>query len=213
MEKLQNLIDIIEQLLGPEGCPWDREQTMKSMRADLLEETHEFLHAIDVEDYENAKEELGDLLFLVLFIAKLAEKENRFDLNHATDGIANKLVRRHPHVFAGTKGINESSEVLKQWDELKLQERKSEPMQCDLDNIQKGMPTLVRAQKVMKRFHKAGFEVSKQTEVLDEKSFGDALLSLISQGYAKGLDAENALRSSLAAQEAIYRNQFGKAHE
>lgn len=125
MQEFQSLIDIIERLLAPDGCPWDREQTTRSMRSCLIEETNEVIEAIDHDDNRQMEEELGDLLFNVVFLCRLAEKEGRFNLKDVLQSIIAKLIRRHPHVFGEGKILATTEEVLKQWKEIKEQEKKS----------------------------------------------------------------------------------------
>lgn len=122
MEKIKQLIDVIDQLMGPEGCPWDQKQTTKSVIKDLIEEANEVKEAIEKQDHQNLEEELGDVLFVVLFLARLAEKEKLTTLDKVTSGIVEKLIRRHPHVFHEKKKLTED-EVLAQWKEIKKKEK------------------------------------------------------------------------------------------
>jgi tetrapyrrole methylase family protein / MazG family protein len=121
MDEFKSLTDTLKRLLAPDGCPWDREQTMQTMRHLLVEETYEVIEAINLNDNRQMEEELGDLLFNVVFLCMLAEKEKRFTLQDALKHVVAKLVRRHPHIFGEVK-LKTSEEVLKQWNEIKQNE-------------------------------------------------------------------------------------------
>ena len=121
---LPRLVEIMDRLLAPDGCPWDREQTLTSLRPFLVEETYEVLEAIDLDDAALHCEELGDLLMQIVFHAAIAarrDKAQRFDMDMVIAGISEKLVRRHPHVFASTAGIDNAEQVLAQWEQIKAQ--------------------------------------------------------------------------------------------
>jgi MazG family protein len=126
---LPRLVEIMDRLLAPDGCPWDREQTLDSLRPFLIEETYEVLEAIDLGDSALHCEELGDLLMQIVFQAAIAARRqpgtatSQFDIDKVIAGISNKLVRRHPHVFADAKGVDDASKVLAQWDQIKASEK------------------------------------------------------------------------------------------
>ncbi|CUI17086.1 MazG family protein [Candidatus Protochlamydia naegleriophila] len=205
MDDFKKLVTIIERLLAPDGCPWDREQTLHSMRSSLIEETYEVVEAIDLDDAEKMKEELGDLCFNVAFLSKLAEKEGRFSLQDVLQEIAEKLIRRHPHIFAEAK-IGTADEVLKQWEAIKRKEKGENSVKSALDGIPKDLPSLARAQKVIKRFQKAGFEWQEASiPSQSEDVFAQDLLDLIKRGVQNGLDAETALRKTLSQIEQQFR--------
>jgi tetrapyrrole methylase family protein / MazG family protein len=124
MRNFDDLSKLCDILLGPDGCPWDKEQTIESLKKYILEESEEVAHAIDLKDWKNLKEELGDVLYNIIFIAKLAEKSQKFDINQIIDEIYKKLVRRHPHIF-GDKKLKTSEEVKKAWQEIKKEEKKA----------------------------------------------------------------------------------------
>ena len=147
----QNLKNILETLLGPNGCPWDREQTLDSLCSSLLEETCETIDAINLSDNDHIKEELGDLFFNVLFLCLVGEKENRFKLDEVLEGISNKLIRRHPHIF-GEMELKTSEEVAHQWEEIKKREKKDR--QNILEGIPQSLPALARANQVLKKLQK-----------------------------------------------------------
>lgn len=199
MQDFDELVEVIEKLLGPNGCAWDREQTMRSMRGSLLEETCEVIEAIDLEHPLQMEEELGDLFFNMVFMCKLAEKEGRFQMKHVLRHIINKLIRRHPHVFGEAK-VDTAEGVLKQWDEIKKKEKGTTPSQGLLDGILKTLPALPQAQKVAKKMDKAGLPIPSgpADPFQDEESLGAALFEMAAKAQKKGLDAEQALRSCLA---------------
>ena len=153
------LLEIMRTLRAPGGCPWDIEQTHKSIRNDLLEEAYEVADAIDTDDDEALCEELGDLLLQVVFHSVISEEEKKFDYSDVVDGIARKLVLRHPHVFGEARAEN-SSEVLDLWDDIKKEEKHQTTATDTLKSVPRAFPALMRAAKVQKRAKKAGFEFS-----------------------------------------------------
>jgi MazG family protein len=211
---VERLREIVSRLRAPDGCPWDREQTHASLRADLIEEAFEVVDAIDRHDDAHLSEELGDLLLQVVMHCQIASEENRFDLEKIASGIAEKLVRRHPHVFGGAK-LEGSDAVLKQWDEIKHAE-KGAPSSI-LDGITPALPALMRAQKVQTRAARAGFdwpdvrgvvekiheEVAELETALTqnhresiEDELGDLLFSVVNLARKAKLDAELVMRQA-----------------
>lgn len=124
MKNFNDLINLADTLLGPQGCPWDKEQTLDTLKKYILEEANEVVQAIDNKDFDNLKEELGDVLFNIIFMSKLAEQNKRFDINDVIDGVSKKLVRRHPHIF-GDKKASTAQEVKEVWAEIKKEEKKA----------------------------------------------------------------------------------------
>lgn len=212
MDDFQSLIRIIERLLAPNGCPWDREQTLQSMRGALLEETSEVLEAIHLDENQKIEEELGDLLFNVVFLCKLAEKENRFTIQNVLHHINAKLIRRHPHIF-GEAAVKNTEEVLQQWEEIKKAEKKQAQASV-LDGIPKELPALSRAQKILKKIHKAGYPFPSTSHLNDqnEEQMGQALSTLVIQANQQGIDAEQALRKFLALLEKEFRKWEAEPH-
>lgn len=208
MEEINKLLEVTDRLLGPEGCPWDREQTMKSIRPYVLEETCELIEAIDLDDNLHIKEELGDLFFNAIFLSRLAEKEERFDLKEVVNGVREKLIHRHPHVF-GDKKIHTADAVIKQWDHLKSQEKDKSVRSSALDGIPKSLPALTRAKKIIKKIKKSHFpQASTENHYLsfeDEEQLGKLLFSIVYQAEKQGFDPENALRKVLADEEVSFR--------
>lgn len=149
-----DLVNVVARLRAPDGCPWDREQTLKSIEPFTLEETYEVLEAIDADDNLAISEELGDLLLQVVLYAQIAADEGRFDLIPVIEGITQKLIRRHPHVF-GEGQAHTAEQVLRNWEQVKQQEKHRESA---LDGIPLAMPALARATRLQSKAAKVGFE-------------------------------------------------------
>jgi MazG family protein len=163
-KQLARLRAIMHRLRAPGGCPWDAEQTHQSLITNLIEETYETVDTIQRGDHEHLREELGDLLLQVIFHSELAEEAGRFNLDDVARGISDKLVRRHPHVFAASDAAT-SDEVLRQWDEIKRSE-KGDGEKPYLHGTGKGLPALLRAAKLQKKATKVGFDWPDQAGVL-----------------------------------------------
>lgn len=208
---INQLRDIVARLRAPDGCPWDREQTHASLRPGLIEEAHEVIEAINSGDDANLREELGDLLLQVVMHSQIAAEEGRFDFDAVAQGIAEKLVRRHPHVFGADK-LQSSGAVLKRWDELKRAE-KGKAHKSLLDGISGGLPALMRAEKVQKRAARVGFDWPEAAPVIEklreeiaeveaeiataperlEDEIGDLFFSVVNLSRKLKIDAEVAL--------------------
>jgi MazG family protein len=154
--QIARLRAIMHRLRAPGGCPWDAEQTHESLVPNLIEEAYETVDTIQRGDHEHLKEELGDLLLQVIFHSELAEEAGRFTLDDVARGISDKLVRRHPHVFAQSDAATADA-VLQQWDEIKRGE-KGDQQQPYLHGVGKGLPALLRAAKLQKKASKVGFD-------------------------------------------------------
>lgn len=210
MKQLIDLLTVLDRLLHPElGCPWDKEQTMLSMRASVLEETCELIEAIDLNDAQHIEEELGDLLFNAIFLCRLAEKEGKSSLQSALANVTKKLIHRHPHIF-GSKEITTSEQVLEQWDEIKSKDHTKSDRTSTLDGIPKGLPALARAQKMIKKMRKNNFSENGLSDGMakdEELQLGEKIYNLISDPIILGkrLDAEQALKRVLALQEEAFR--------
>lgn len=205
------LVETIEILRSPQGCPWDREQNHKSLRENLLQETYEALDAIDRENDKDLKEELGDVLLQVVLHSQIASEENKFDIEDVAKTITEKLIRRHPHVFSNTK-VNNSDEVMVNWEKLK---RKEKPERKSvLSGIASTLPALMTAQELSKKAVKAGFEWQNVESLWDcfdseieefkhetvesnkermEDEFGDILFALVNVARWYKIDPEIAL--------------------
>src|SRR6266576_4521123 len=160
---IDRLREIVAKLRAPDGCPWDREQTHATLKPHLLEECYELIDAIDDQDDEALVEELGDLLLQVVLHAQMADEEGRFHFDQVADRIADKLVRRHPHVFGQDK-LSTSDAVLRQWDAIKRSEKKERT--SILDGVPRTLPALAKAQKVQIKAARAGFDWQEAQDVL-----------------------------------------------
>ena len=179
MQSVSDVVAIMSRLRGPDGCPWDREQTSQSLKPHLLEEVYEVLEAIDAGKASSLKEELGDLLLQIVFHTQIASEQNQFSFEDVAKGLADKLIRRHPHVFQQTTDaspITTSQDVSRQWDQLKQQEQSTQSGPPSLlQGIPKIAPSLQRALQVQKRASRGGFDwatiepaLEKFKEELDE---------------------------------------------
>ena len=164
-ELFEELIGVIATLRSENGCPWDREQTHKSLKSTLIEETYETLEAIDAGDPQKLKEELGDLLLNIMLQAQIAAEHKDFDIYAVIETLTEKLIRRHPHVF-GNVDVENSDEVVKNWEEIKRQEAGYEDRKSVLDGIPDALPTLLRAQKIQNRAARVGFDWDELVDVV-----------------------------------------------
>ncbi|MBY0529490.1 MAG: MazG family protein [Rhabdochlamydiaceae bacterium] len=206
MKEFDALLEVAQKLIGPGGCPWDQEQTFSSLQPFVLEECHEVIEAVDHNEDHKIVEELGDLLYTIVFYGKLGEKQGRFSMEEIVKSIREKLIRRHPHVFSDLK-INGVEDVLDNWEKIKKQEKPHEKRESALDGIPPTLPTLIKAQKVVKKLVRAEFpELAKQErETLNEAQAAEMLMSLILQSEASGIDLESALRRVLQGYEKRFR--------
>ncbi len=210
MEQFDELVRVMARLRSPEGCPWDLEQTHSSLRPYLLEETYEALEAIDAEDWARLCDELGDVMLQVVFHAQLASERGDFDIGDVCNGIANKLKRRHPHVFAEERAET-PDEVIDRWEKLKREEKGYEDRQSALDGIPEALPALQRAHKLQKRASRVGFDwdsiegprqkIDEELNELDEAEadeleheVGDLLFAVVNLARFLGVEPESALR-------------------
>ncbi|CCO22111.1 nucleoside triphosphate pyrophosphohydrolase [Maridesulfovibrio hydrothermalis] len=213
-ESLKKLRNVISTLLGPDGCPWDKEQTPASLCDYVIEEAFELVEAIRADDKREAMEELGDVMFLLLFIAELYEKNGSFTLADAIDSSSAKMIRRHPHVFADCK-VENQDELLKNWEKIKRSEKeKSEKI---FDSLPKGLPPLLKAYRINAKAARTGFTFESDEQCIQqlesewkewntalesgdskasEEEFGDYLFTLIELGRRKGIKANTALDST-----------------
>jgi len=168
MEKFKQLVEIIKILRSEGGCPWDKEQTHISLKPMLVEECSELLDAIDNNDIENVKEELGDILMHTIFHARIAEENGQFDINDVLDEINAKMKRRHPHIFGNKNKITNSSDVIKVWEEIKAEEKKGKRPSSILAGIPKNLPALARAEKMQSKAAKVGFDWEHEEDVFNK---------------------------------------------
>ncbi len=222
-DRLLDLLRVMHRLRGPGGCPWDREQTHRSLARHLLEEAHETLEAIDSGRPELLREELGDLLLQVVFHAEMAREEGTFDIDDVAEGITAKLIRRHPHVFGETQ-VGSAAEVLVNWERIKAEEKGEHAVD---DEIPSTLPALARAAKVQRRAAGDGFDFRSSSEALakvreelgeletemagqeerrasrteapterTEEELGDLLFAVAAVGRRLNVDPETALRKA-----------------
>ncbi|TIH11572.1 nucleoside triphosphate pyrophosphohydrolase [Marinifilum sp. JC120] len=208
IEKLKN---VISSLTAPDGCPWDKEQTAKTLCDSVIEEAFELVEAIRADDKQEAMEELGDVMFLLLFIAQRYEEEDAFTFADAVESGAAKMIRRHPHVFADVK-IEDQEELLRNWEKIKRSE-KSEDNKI-FDSLPKGLPPMLKAYRINSKAARSGFTFESDEQCLGQlesewkewnsalesgdsdaitEEFGDYLFTLIELGRRKGIKANSAL--------------------
>ncbi len=209
-----DLLRIMEILRAPGGCMWDREQDHHSIRRNFIEETYEVCEAIDEDDTEHMKEELGDVLLQVVFHTQMEKEKGTFDINDVADGICKKLIFRHPHIF-GDVEVSSSEEILSNWDDLKRKEKHQETDTSALASVAKSLPGLIRAEKLQKKAAKVGFDwpdaqgaLDKADEELDEvrramqgdgdaeEEIGDLLFAAVNAARHLKVDPERAMEKT-----------------
>lgn len=164
---VNDLVRIMEILRAPDGCMWDQAQDHHSIRQNFIEETYEACEAIDDNDTDHLKEELGDVLLQVVFHTQMEREKGVFDLNDVADGVCKKLIFRHPHIFGDVK-VGSTDEILSNWDDLKRKEKKQETDTSTLESVSKSLPSLIRAQKLQKKAAKVGFDWPDVSGALDK---------------------------------------------
>jgi len=215
----QVLVDIMARLRGPQGCPWDREQTLESLRGFVLEETYEVLDAIDRGDPGALRGEIGDLIFEGVFLAQIASDEGHFTVADSLRAIAEKLVRRHPHIFDPSgRPLDTPGQVHQQWEQIKAKEQADAGARRSvLSGVPKALPSLLRAHEIGTRVAAVGFEWARTADVVDkieeevaelraavtsegiartEEEMGDLLFSIANLARRLGIDSESALRKA-----------------
>ena len=219
-------------LRSPEGCPWDRQQTHQSLLPYLVEESHEYIDAAQADDKAHMAEELGDVLFQVVFHSQVAKENGDFSIDDVVQGICEKMIRRHPHVFGDAK-VDDSNGVVRQWERIKAQEKNNLKMQgkSAMDKVSRSMPTLARAQEIQRRAAKVGFDWIEAEPVFDkaveefsefraemkaasgendnvermEDEFGDIMFSLVNVARHCGFNAALALERANSKFERRFR--------
>ena len=216
-DQLKELIATFKSLRDPNnGCAWDREQTFKSIASCSIEEAYEVADAIEREDFQALKSELGDLLFQVVFHAEMADEEGLFDLTDVISELNDKLIRRHPHVFSDKSAIS-ASESLSIWEDIKAEERKNLKYDSLMDDVPKNLPSLTRAKKLQKRAARVGFDWPSSKEVMAKiqeemleleierktdnrenisEEIGDILFTVVNLARKLKVDPEEALRKT-----------------
>ena len=213
-KSFEDLVKLSIHLRSPGGCPWDREQDHRSIRANMIEEVYEFIEAVDAGDFAGMQEELGDIMMQVAFHARLAEEKGIFTMQDVIDGVSQKLIHRHPHVF-GTLEVKDSAQVLQNWETLKKEEKKDRIH--ILDGVYQGLPALLRAAKLQSKVAKVGFDwqelapvyakvqeelqevqeaVQSQNMIAIEAELGDLLFAIVNYGRHLKVDAETALNGT-----------------
>lgn len=234
----ERLCWIMDKLLGPGGCPWDREQTHESLKQYLIEESYEVHEAIEAGNHEHLREELGDVALQVIFHAALAKRSGLFNIEEVLDGISEKLVRRHPHVF-GTTEVEGSGQVLENWEQIKKKERADKKADDSLlAGVPRSLPALQKAHRMQNKVRRVGFDwpdadgaIDKVHEEFDELAraakhpddsgpseeqideFGDVLFSMVNVGRILGIQPEEALQRTCRKFAKRFRYLEQKAAE
>ena len=232
MDNLKELLDIMKKLRDPnDGCAWDVEQTFKTIAPYTIEEAYEVAEAIENNDMDGLKDELGDVLFQVVFHARMAEEAGHFNFSDVVDGISDKMIRRHPHVFAGEK-YRSAEEQTTAWETQKAAERAEKKQDSILDGVTVGLPALTRAVKLQKRAARVGFDWPETSQVIDklqeemlelseelvaerqnqdkiEEEFGDMMFVYANLARHLNIDPEEALRKA----NNKFTNRFNKIEQ
>jgi len=228
---LKKLIDIMAALRSEKGCPWDKEQTRDSLKPFLVEETYELLEALDEGDPKKIKEELGDLLFQIVFHCQIANERNEFDMSDVIEKISEKMIKRHPHVFGKTR-FKSKEHFRKYWEEEKKREGKKR--ESILEGVPKSLPSLLRAHKLQKKAARVGFDWKKTEDVLEkleeelkefkhalkkkkqseiEDELGDIFFMFVNISRFVGVNPEDALRKTISKFISRFRYIEMKAAE
>jgi MazG family protein len=240
--EFQKLVDIMAQLRGPAGCPWDREQTLESLRPFVLEETYEVLEAIDRGEHDDLRGEIGDFLFEGVFLAQVETDAGRFTVVDSLRAITDKLIRRHPHVFGTTKELTTPGQVLEQWEQIKAREQQAAgTRKAVLGSLPKTLPALLGAHEIGTRVAAVGFDWARAEDVLAKieeevaelghavetesaarvaEEMGDLLFAVANLARKLGVDPESALRNAnakfgqrFAAVEEHFEQQGRSVHD
>ncbi len=214
---MEDFVEILKQLRGENGCPWDREQTHESLKPCLIEETYEVIDAIDKKDKESLREELGDLLLQVVFHANLAEEQGWFDLKDVIENVSRKMIYRHPHVFSDSNA-EDLTQALSTWEKMKKKEKETTSYTQAMQDIPDALPALMKSYKVQKKAADAGFDwdtikgafdkIKEETDELMEISnhqdhekqkeeIGDLLFSVVNASRFLDIDPEDALSNTI----------------
>ena len=225
-KKFEELVEIVEKLRAPDGCPWDREQTNQSLLPYFIEEVYELIESVDEENWDTVKEELGDLLLHVVFQASIGEDEGKFKLADSLTNVNEKLVRRHPHVFGDAKA-DAAFHAKQNWE---AQKHKEKGRKSRLDGVPKNLPALVRAQRLQQKASYAGFDWDEVEQVWDKvheeiqelkdaqsneakdhiaEEIGDVLFAVVNLARYLGIPAEDALRKT----NQKFTSRFSKVEE
>ena len=241
-EAFQRLVEIMKRLRGPGGCPWDHEQTIQSLRGFVLEETYEVLDAIDRGDHDGLRGEIGDFIFEGVFLAQIEADGGHFAVADSLTDIAEKLIRRHPHVFATAEGVDTPGKVVEQWEQIKSREQQDAGKKRSLlSGVPKSMPSLLRAHEIGTRVAAVGFDWARTADVVDkieeevaelreaiahesheraEEEMGDLLFSIANLARKLGIEPESALRKAnekfsgrFTKLEGVFEEQGRSVHD
>jgi len=225
-KNFNDIVELSKHLRSPEGCPWDREQSLDSVTPYIIEEAYEVVQAIELKDKDEIIEELGDLFFQVIFASQIASEDGEFDIEEVMDRLHNKLVRRHPHVF-GDEKAKDAEEAIKTWHRQKLKEKSRKRR---LLEIPRTMPSLLRAHRVGEKASQVGFDWKNAQQVLPkvkeelneleveinnknrngiEKEFGDLVFSIVNLGRHLKLDSESTAHKAIDS----FINRFSKVED
>ncbi|NTW65746.1 MAG: nucleoside triphosphate pyrophosphohydrolase [Nitrospirae bacterium] len=226
----QRLVELMATLRGPDGCPWDRKQTPESLKPFLVEECYEVVDAIEEGSPAEVRDELGDLLFQIIFHARIAEEAGQFTINDVITAIHEKMTRRHPHVFGDDK-LSTDKEVLSNWEEIKRREKGHEDRKSILEGVPKELPSLLRAHRLQERAARIGFDWAHLNEALPkldeeitefkeslrsedagkiEEELGDVFFMLVNISRFLGVNPEDALRKTIS--KFIHRFRYIEEH-
>lgn len=221
-----DLVEIVKILRSPGGCPWDREQTHKSIRSNFIEETYEAIEAIDTEDTELLKEELGDVLLQVALHSQIESEKKSFNINDVCDGVCKKLIIRHPHVFGDVKA-DTTEQVLNNWNDIKMQTKSQKSQAQAMQSVSRSLPSLMRSTKIQQKAAKTGFDwdsadgaleklfeecnelkaaILSNDEENEREELGDVLFSAVNVARLLNIDSEYALYDACDK----FTNRFSK---
>ena len=232
----ERLVAVMDRLRDPGGCPWDREQTVHSLAPYFLEEAYEVVDAIAAKAPDKLCDELGDLLLQIVFVARIAREEGWFDIDRVCDAISEKMVRRHPHVF-GDRTVNGSAEVMRNWEDIKRQERAGEKSSSVLEGVPGSLPGLLKAFRMTEKAAAVGFDWRRTTDVVDKlreevaeleaelaagdrasadrvrAEMGDVLFVIANLARHLGVEPETALQETNATFKRRFETMEARARE
>jgi tetrapyrrole methylase family protein / MazG family protein len=230
VDNFPDLVALVAKLRSPDGCPWDRKQTPESLKPFLIEECYEVIEALDEGSPAKVKEELGDLLFQIIFHARIAEEQGSFTMNDVITDNIQKMIRRHPHVF-GDARLSTDKEVLASWEEIKKKEKGYEERKSILEGVPRHLPALLRARSLQERAARVGFDwkhidealpkldeelaefkasLKKEDSVGIEEELGDVFFMLVNISRFLGVNPEDALRKTIS--KFIHRFRYIEEH-
>lgn len=215
MESYQRLVEIIKKLRSENGCAWDKIQTKESLVPALIEESYEVIEAIDENDFESIKEELGDLIFLSTFITYILEQDERFTIEEVINNVCDKLIRRHPHVFAN-ENITNPDDTIKRWEEIKMSETKNKKRKFLFDGIPKRLPEILKFNKYLKKIKNSDSDFDFNTnnieilfkDFINGKNYENFIESLLIYCYNSKIDILKIIRKILKNYEKNFNKKL-----